>query len=240
MFLRMYPEAEPYYERAISLRPDWPEPYSWIAWLCLLWEGKAEKAHAVFEQASQNIGSLEDHWIVFRSVVLNVFDRDYHKALSLLSSWTPEAFDTQFYFVPKAQLYAQIYGLNGNKQLEQDYYESARGLLEAKIQEHPEDARFHSALGIACAGLGRKQDAIRAGELAVELLPVSKDALRGFYRAKDLAQIYAMVGEHDAAVEQIESLLSIPGELSTCLLRLDPAWNSLRNHLRFKELIEEE
>jgi non-specific serine/threonine protein kinase len=240
MFLRRYLEAEPWYQRAISLAPDFPEPYSWMAWSYLLAEGSIEKAHAVFEQASQNSDSLEDHWIVYRSIVLNVFDRDYQKALSLLSAWRPEAFEPQFYFIPKTQLRAQINGLMGNKQLERDCYESARGLLEAKIQEHPEDARFHSALGIACAGLGQKQDAIREGKLAVELLPVSKDALRGFYRAKDLAQIYAMVGERGAAIDQIKSLLSVPGELSTCLLRLDPVWNPLRNHLRFKELVEEE
>ena len=67
---------------------------------------------------------------------------------------------------------------------------------------------------------------------------MSKEAIRGFYRAKDLAQIYAMVGEHDMAIDQIKFLLSIPGELSIPLLRLDPTWDPLRNHPRFKKLLE--
>ena len=91
----------------------------------------------------------------------------------------------------------------GNRQLELEYYESARSILKKKVQDQPEEAQFHSALGIAYAGLNRKQDAIQEGELAVELLPVSKEAMRGFYRAKDLAQIYAMIGEYDAAIDQI-------------------------------------
>jgi Flp pilus assembly protein TadD len=126
----------------------------------------------------------------------------------------------------------------GNQQAEQAYYESARNILESKIQEQPEDARFHSSLGIAYAGLGRKQDAIREGKLAVDLLPVTKEAWRGLHRVEALAKIYVMVGEFDAAVDQLEFLLYRPGELSIPLLRLDPAWNPLRNHPRFQKLLE--
>ena len=155
MLQRRYQEAETYYERAISMTPDFPEPYSWMAWLYLLWQARTEKAHAVFERASENIGAVESHWIIFRSVVLDVFDGNYQEALSRLSSYEAEAFDTQFWFVPKAQLYAQVYGLMGNRQLEKDYYDSARSILESKIQEDPNDARVRSALGIAYAGLDR-------------------------------------------------------------------------------------
>ncbi len=238
MLLRKYPQAERYYERGISLSPDLAFSYFWKAGLYLLWEGSTEKAWAVIEHASQNIGSLEDHWIVFKSVVLNVFDGDYQKALDRLSSYKLEAFDTQFYFIPKAQLYAQVNGLMGKPQLEQVNYESARSILKTKIQQQPKDARFHSSLGIIYAGLGRKDEAIGEGKLAVELLPVSKEAWRGCYRVKDLARIYVMVGEFDAAIEQIEFLLSIPGELSIPLLRLDPVWDPLREHSRFNKLIE--
>jgi tetratricopeptide (TPR) repeat protein len=167
-----------------------------------------------------------------------MFDGNYQEALDRLSLYELEAFDTQFWFVTKAQIYAQINGLMGNQQLEKNHYDSARIILETKILEDPNDARFHSALGIAYAGLGRKQDAIQEGKLAVELLPVSKEAIRGFYRAKDLAQIYVMVGEHGMAIDQIEYLLPIPGELSIPLLRLDPVWDPLRDHPRFQKLIE--
>ncbi len=237
MLLRRYPQAERYYERAISLSPDLAFAYFWKAGLYLLAEGSTEKAWAVFEQASQNIGSLEDHWIVFRSVELNVFDGDYQKALDRLSSYKLEAFDTQFYFIPKAELFAQVNGLMGNQQLEQANYESAQSILETRIKQQPEDARFHSSLGIVYAGLGRKDDAIREGKLAVELLPVSKEAWRGCYRVKDLARIYVMVGEFHAAIDQLQFLLSVPGEMSISLLRLDPAWDPLRDHPHFKKLL---
>ncbi len=110
--------------------------------------------------------------------------------------------------------------------------------MEAKLQEEPDDARLHSALGIAHAGLGRVEEAMREGELGVELLPVSKEAWRGLYRVEDLARIYVMVGEYDAAIDQLEFLLSIPSEISPSFLRLAPTWDPLRDHPRFQRLLE--
>ena len=146
-------------------------------------------------------------------------------------------FESQFLYVPKAQLYAQIHGLLGNRQLEQAYYDSTRRLLETKIQERRDDARFRSALGIAYAGLGRKEDAIREGELAVELLPMSKEVYRGAYRVEDLARIYPMVGEYDAAIDQLESLLAVPSPTAVPMLRIDPTWDPLRDNPRFQGLL---
>ncbi len=54
----------------------------------------------------------------------------------------------------------------------------------------------------------------------------------------NLAVIYVMVGEQNAALDQIEYLLSIPSILSVPLLRIDPQWDPLRNHPRFQKLLE--
>jgi hypothetical protein len=53
-----------------------------------------------------------------------------------------------------------------------------------------------------------------------------------------LAEVYAMVGEYDAAIEQLEYLLSIPCLVSPALLRIDPIWAPLRDHPRFQALLE--
>ncbi len=125
----------------------------------------------------------------------------------------------------------------GNRQRERAYHDSARSILETKVQERPDDERFRSALGIAYAGLGRKQEAIREGELAVELLPMSKEAMLAPVRVEDLARIYTMVGEYDAAIDQLETLLAVPSITSVPMLRIDPTWNPLRDHPRFQALL---
>jgi len=226
MYLRKYQEAEHYYDRAISLAPDLSFAYYCKGWLYLCWEGSTEKARAVLEEALQSI----------------VFDGNYHEALDRLSLESQDIDNQDYiddleYFIPNALLYARIYGYMDKKELEQANYESARSILESKIDEWPEHARFHSALGVAYAGLGREDDAIREGKLAVEMLPVSKETMRGPYRLEDLARIYVMVGEYNAAIGQIQYLLSIPGIISVPLLRLDPAWDPLRDDPRFGDLL---
>jgi tetratricopeptide (TPR) repeat protein len=236
--LRRYSEAEPYYNRAISLAPDVPqESYIKKAQLYLCWQGSTEKARAVLAEALQNTKSEENVDIVNSLIMLDVFDRNYQEALDRLSLKS-EDIDNQDEFIPNSLQYARIYGYMGKKELAKKYYDEARSILETKKEEQPEDARFHSALGMAYAGLGREADAIREGKLAVELLPVNKEAMRGSSRVEDLARIYMMVGEFDAAIDQLEFLLERPSELSIPLLRLDPAWDALRDHPRFKRLLE--
>jgi len=234
--LRKYSEAEHYYERSISLRPDVPVAYDFKARLYLVWQGSTEKARTVVKQASENIKSAENLFVGILAT-LDVYDGNYQDALDRLTLKS-EDIDNQFNFIPKTLRYAQIYGYMNSKELEQRYYESARSILQAKIEEKPEDARFHSSMGITYAGLGRKEDAISEGKLGVELLPVSKEAVRGLSKVDDLARIYVMVGEYDAAIDQIEFLLANPGPMSIPLLRLAPVWEPLRDHPRFKKLVE--
>jgi tetratricopeptide (TPR) repeat protein len=108
------------------------------------------------------------------------------------------------------------------------------------VREHPQDPRYHSALGIAYAYLDLKDDAAREGKHATELYPVSKDALDGPNYVFNLAQIYTLVGEHEKAIDQLEYLLFIPSGslLSVQTLRLDPRWDSLRSHPRFQQLLK--
>ena len=118
--------------------------------------------------------------------------------------------------------------------------ERARAAIEKKAAERPDDPRFHAALGLAYAYLGRKEEAIREGSRAVSLCPISKDALAGPNYALGLARIYAVAGEPESAVERLDHLMSIPaGDIvSLASLKNDPAWDSIRDHPRFKKLLE--
>lgn len=87
--------------------------------------------------------------------------------------------------------------------------------------------------------LGHREDAIGEGRRAVELLPVTKDAMAGRAVLTNLAIIYAWTGEKDLALKQLEDLLPNYGLLSYGQLRLHPFWDPLRGDPRFKKLLEE-
>jgi tetratricopeptide (TPR) repeat protein len=124
------------------------------------------------------------------------------------------------------------------KQGSQAYYDSARIVIEEQVRSTPNDEYLHLFLGKAYAGLSRTEDAIREGKLAVELLPVSEDAFVGPDFVAGLAEIYAIVGEYDLAIDNLEYLLSIPSWISASYIATWPEYAPLRDHPRFKALVE--
>ncbi len=96
-----------------------------------------------------------------------------------------------------------------------------------------------SLLAVADAGLGRKEEAIREGRRAVELLPITKDSLNGAFALEFLAVVYAWTNEKDLALEQLDLVSKTPGDLSYGRLRLHPFWDPLRGDPRFEKLVEE-
>jgi tetratricopeptide (TPR) repeat protein len=92
-------------------------------------------------------------------------------------------------------------------------------------------------LGGALAILGRRDEAIRQGKLAMELRPESKDAFDGPMYTMALAQIYTWTGDKDEALQLIEKSLTTPNGLTVPTLRLDPVWDPLRDDPRFQALI---
>ena len=70
------------------------------------------------------------------------------------------------------------------------------------------------------------------------MIPVEKDIWLGPFRKKDLAHIYTLVGEHDAAIDQLEFLLVNPTFYTSPLIRMDPIWEPLHDHPRFQALMD--
>jgi serine/threonine-protein kinase len=88
------------------------------------------------------------------------------------------------------------------------------------------------------AALGNKEDAIREGERAVELLPVSKSALEGPMLIQYLAVIYAWTGDKDRAIKQLAEATKLPGSHVTYgYLHLHPFWDPLRGDPRFEAIV---
>jgi cytochrome c-type biogenesis protein CcmH/NrfG len=118
-------------------------------------------------------------------------------------------------------------------------FTAARAAMETVAREQPDFGENLCVLGMANAALGRKGDALREGRRAVELVPLTKDALSGAELLRNLAITYAWAGEKDIALKQLEEILRIPGPISYGQLRLHPWWDPLRGDPRFEKLLEE-
>ncbi len=90
--------------------------------------------------------------------------------------------------------------------------------------------------GLNLAYCGRFDEAIRSGERAAALLPISADAELGAYIEHQLIRIYLLAGEREKALQHLEALLRVPYMLSPGRLRIDPDFNPLRGDPRFERL----
>jgi tetratricopeptide (TPR) repeat protein len=115
--------------------------------------------------------------------------------------------------------------------------DSAHRDLEAWLRERPDDPLLHQSLSSAFALLGQKEEAIRAAQRAVELMPISEDAVDGPGFVRNLASIYARFGEVEAAVEQFDRYLSVPAPESIKSILLDRLIDPVRDDPRFQALV---
>jgi tetratricopeptide (TPR) repeat protein len=114
---------------------------------------------------------------------------------------------------------------------------AAREEIEKVTIAQPDFAPAHSVLGLSEAMLGNRERAIREGKRAVELLPVTKDALNGAVLLQNLAVIYAWSAQPKLAVKTIEQALAVPSEVSYGFLRLHPFWDPLRGDAKFENIV---
>jgi serine/threonine-protein kinase len=105
------------------------------------------------------------------------------------------------------------------------------------LQTQPDYPEALCVLGLIEAALGQKAQAIENGRRAVELLPLTRDAVDGAYMITSLALIYAWCGEKKLAIEQLELATRIPSDVNYGQLRLHPRWDPLRADPRFEAIV---
>jgi tetratricopeptide (TPR) repeat protein len=114
---------------------------------------------------------------------------------------------------------------------------AVRAETEKLVRAQPGNAKPLSMLALIDAELGDKEKAIREGRNACDMLPVSKDAVGGPPLITNLARVYALTGEKDLALEQLDTVSKLPYGPSYGALRLDPEWDPLRGDPRFQKIV---
>jgi len=232
--MRMFDRAELWLNRALTINPNELNAQLAKFYLYITGKGDIRKARDFLESMPIN----KDSKICWFDLCF--IERNYKEAIDRLNALSFEYLEAQNYYFNKDLAFASVYFAQKELSLIDTHAESARMELEKTVQEHPQDPRYHSALGIAYAYLGMKDRAIGEGKYALELYPPSKDALQGKNYVYDIALIYTLIGEYEDAIDQLESLMSTPSGslISVHSLRLEPYWDPLRDHPRFQQLLE--
>src|SRR5438105_2713427 len=234
---RNFETADKFLESAIAASPQSFQPRALKGFMAVLWKGDLSAAEKVFsstptENDPEGLMTWARAWIL-------TLERKFPEALQVLERFRGETlFTTTTAPAPKALLQGLIHLLQGAKTKAQPELEHARVVSEKLLGEAPGDSARHAQHGLILPSLGQKQEAIAEGKRAVELLPESQDALDGPRATADLAQIYAWTGEFDEAFRLLDHLFAVPSNLTVPMLKLDPAWDPLRQDPRYQALID--
>jgi tetratricopeptide (TPR) repeat protein len=138
---------------------------------------------------------------------------------------------------PESFADGQVALARGDKEKALSVFEAARKKWDATWGDNPKDKEYFRQAAVLDAGLGRKEDAIREALRAVELMPIAKDSYWGPSNVADLALVYAWTGERDRALDQLETVATIPNGPTYGDLRFNPRWDSLRGDPRFDKIV---
>jgi serine/threonine-protein kinase len=112
----------------------------------------------------------------------------------------------------------------------------AKDVLEEQVKQKPDDADLRVQFAKLLAWLGEKDVAIAEAQRAMDLRPESKDAFEGPKITEQVAQVYTILGDNARAIELLDALLSRPSEVTSQTLKVDPAWDPIRNDPGFQAL----
>jgi serine/threonine-protein kinase len=233
MLARDYPVAEQYLDRAISLAPDQADAYSNKTILYLLWRGDVGRARQVADEMIRWVSPEAIALGLVQGARVLVATGAYDSIFGALSSASyrgPHPFN---YFYVNAELAR----LRDNTDRALAYSDSLLRVLQDLYEERPTDPTLNWYMGYGYAVVGRDADAVRHARRTSSLLAMPGNALRAAYTQQHLIWIYALIGDWEAAIDQIEYLLSVPSGISLPYLRAEAFPDSLRTHPRFRLLL---
>jgi serine/threonine-protein kinase len=233
--LRRYADAAATLDRAVALAPKDVSVRVQRANVDLDWRADTRPLDSTIQAIIANEPAAIKH-VVDQWLLLAVWERDSIAATRALSLLDANGCHGDMPF-PRAWCEGRVALLRGEVASARDAFTRAREEIEGVVSQQPDYAQALCALGMIDALLGNKEDAIREGRRAVELLPVTKDSIVGAQLVECLAVIYAWVGQKDLALEQLRLASSIPGYLSYGSLKLDPLWDPLRSDPGFKKIV---
>jgi serine/threonine-protein kinase len=237
--LRDYDKANKTIDRALVLNPTGFESLEVKSKLAIAENGDFSVAEKAFE-AVKSAPMTEEQKVQTAAARANVFllERKYNEGLGVAEglpddrlAGLPGGLCGKYYFIGFAR--RSLHDEDGARAA----FLKARSAAEEQLKRSSDAADSHIQLAKMLAYLGEKDSALAEAQRASELLPESRDAFSGPDITEGVAQVHAIVGENDRAIEILDGLLSRPSSVTVQTLRVNPIWDPLRNDPRFQALL---
>ena len=235
--LRRFAEEKSVLDRALAIEPNDVDTKEARAFVEFHWKADARPLHQMLDSIRATnpaaTQSIADGWLI---CALAERDAGAAKNAAIAAGANPPFTDEAVNFsLPFVE--GVIARMTKDDEKARSAFTVARAEQEKIIQAQPNYGPPLCVLGLIDAGLGRKEEALREGRRAVELLSVEKDPINGIAMIKYSAMIAAWVGDNDLACEQLAVAIRPPSRLTYGQLKLLPFWDPLRSDPCFKKIV---
>ena len=236
LILRRYAEQAAPLDRALAVNPSDTDTKVARALVDFDWKADTHPLHQTIESirtADPNtVGTVADSWLICA-----LAERDARVAESALVALGENVYGTDAVNFSHDFSEGLIARMTNDQAKARAAFSAARVRQEKLVLAQPDFGPALCVLGLIDAGLERKDEALREGRHAMELLPVAKDSINGAHMIEYFAMIAAWVGDRDVACEQLAIVVQLPGTLSYGQLKLMPQWDPLRGNPRFEKIV---
>jgi serine/threonine protein kinase/Tfp pilus assembly protein PilF len=236
--MRRYSDVITMIDRVLAIKPDDIETQAGRASIELEWKADTRPMHQMVDSIRANnpaeLSTIADIWLMAA-----LADRNSTDAEAALVALGDGIFGTNWVQLNHKFGEGLIARMTNDEPRARAAFMAARVAQEKVVKAEPDFGPAWCALGLIDAGLGKKEEALREGRHAIELLPISKDSINGAHMVEYFAIIAAWVGEKGLACEQLEETRRNFGGwlVSYGELKLSPVWDPLRGDPRFEKIV---
>jgi len=238
--LRNFEKANSTIDRALAVDPTAVGALELKSKLAILEKGDFGVAEKAFEAAkSIPLNGEPKLKIIGSRCEVFLLERKYQEGLQVAESLP----DEQIAAFPGG-LWAKYYYIGFARKALHDEagaraaFEKSKSAAEEQAQRNPDSEDAHIQLAKVLAQLGEKEAAIAEAQQATKLRPESKDAFGGPEITVGVAEVYAILGENDRAIEILDGLLSRPSAITVESIKINPIWDPLRSDPRFQAMLQ--
>ena len=226
------------WNRALTIRPDNYTGWSLRGQVYLRWQGQVDTLEADLDRIPQGWDGAGAR--TYTRVTIARIRRRFADALKALDEARVFPNDGLLYR-PIPLLRGQLYTELGDSAQARRHFSIAERMMKDTLAHQPDEPGAHIALGLAYAGLGKADLAKAEARRAMQLAPLSQNAMVATAFAGGAAEIYTNVGDNDEALKLLGLLLAMPAgrEVTVPLLRADPRWDPLRKDPGFERLLQQ-
>jgi TolB-like protein/Tfp pilus assembly protein PilF len=234
--LRQFADMAAVLDRAHAIVPHDVDTKVARALVELEWRADTRPLHTVIDTVlAENpaiASTLADTWLT-----LALSDHDFGTAARALAALGNNPINIDVVSLSPAFARGLVARAQGDSIAANAAFSEARTRQEKLVHEQPDYGPALCVLGLIDAALGHKEDALREGRRAIELLPIAKDSINGAHMVEFFAVACAWTGEKDLALQQLTIAIQNPSFISYGQLKLHPYWDALRGDQRFEKIV---